>query len=91
MKILKTINESLASGDGKAANAEFMRRLEKRNSAPNPEIMIDGYGGVSLEQAIKMIKQDARKLDHTNIKKSDILMIRNASAAIAKLLDEANY
>ena len=62
-----------------------------KGSSPDPEIMVQDFGGIPLSDAVMKIKQDAEKLDPHNVKKSDVLFIRNATAAIAKLFDEGKY
>ena len=62
-----------------------------KGTQADPEIMVQDFGGLLLSHAIEMIKQDAEKLDPHNVKKSDVLFIRNAAAAIAQLFDEGKY
>jgi len=54
----------------------------------DPEVMVQGFGGIPLSDAVNKIKQDAEKLDASSIQKADVLFIRNAAAAIAQLFDD---
>lgn len=68
-----------------------LRKLAGVGEQPDPEIMVNGFGGIALSDAVNKIKQDAERLDPRNVKKSDVLFIRNAAFAIAKLFDESKY
>lgn len=68
---------------------ERLRKLAGMKEGPDPEVMVQDFGGIPLSDTVIKIKEDAKKLDPRNVKKSDVLFIRNAAAAIAQLFDES--
>ena len=64
---------------------ERLRKLAgMQGDRPDPEVMVQDFGGLPLSDVIVKIKQDAEKLNPRDVKKSDVLFIRNAAAAIAQ-------
>ena len=62
--------------------------ITESNVHAGSEVMVPDFGGLPLERVVRMIQEDAAKLDPNNIRKEDVLFIRNGAAGIASLFNK---